>query len=143
VHFVNGHVPFEQFGYPTEALSETGLLIGVAELLQLPSGQLLALERELVPGADGLSFNIALFEITTGSATDISGFPDLNGATFSPVEKKRLWHDTLPANFESMALSPELADGSFSLILLSEGGRFSGDSDGNAQIKVLKVSSAR
>lgn len=92
---------------------------GVSDLVALPDGTLLALERAY--GAEGL--RIQLFELDFSGATDVAALPHLEGAAYTPLRKTRLWQRTSPdANFEGAALGPPLPDGSRSLILISDDG---------------------
>jgi hypothetical protein len=92
---------------------------GVSDLVALPGGALVALERAF--GPDGL--RIRLYEIDRTGATDISSLSSLAHARFTPVHKRLLWerrfHDL---NFEGAALGPELANGARSLVLVSDDG---------------------
>ena len=116
----------------TAALTVTGLV----ELLALSDERLLALERTYMaerrnPGDRGGSLNrIRLFLIALRGATDVSGLDTLNGATFTPVAKSLILDLSTVGgltpelatleNFEGMAVGPTLADGSRSLLLVSD-----------------------
>jgi hypothetical protein len=105
-----------QLAYLSEAF--TGIL-GVTDLLALPGGGLLALERTLgIPG-----FGASLFAIDASSASDVSGVADLSAGGFQAVTKQLLWSAvTGQENFEGIALGPTLARGERSLLLVSDGG---------------------
>jgi len=84
-------------------------------------GHFLALER-----AFGLrGFNVRLYQLATGGATDTSTIASLRGVEgISPI-RKHLVLDfadiTVPVdNLEGMTLGPRLPDGSQSLILVSD-----------------------
>ncbi len=118
-----------QFAYPTDAINgdspfTTSETSGLVEMLTLPSGQVLAMER-----AVGLSgYRIRIYEILGAGATDITSLTGLAGLTsgidFTPLAKALLWEQTFSAltnsNFEGIALGPTLADGRQSLVLVAD-----------------------
>lgn len=92
---------------------------GLSELVALADGRLLALERSL--GIGGL--RIRLYEVDVSAATDISALPSLLDAHVLPAKKQLLWErSSMRDNFEGAALGPPLADGSRSLLLVSDDG---------------------
>jgi hypothetical protein len=105
---------------------------GVVELVALADGRLLVLERATTGSegpADlgGFINRIYLVDVSTG--TNVMGQTALErltpGEDYRPVEKQLLWSRRFslingPMNFEGMALGPVLADGSRSLILVSD-----------------------
>lgn len=109
--------------YPLD-LEPTGSVVnGLTELLSLDSaGQFLALERSY--GLQG--FQTKLYQTTPGGATDTSPILSLQGNLegIVPMRKRLLMdlHQVLPVddNFEGMTLGPPLADGSPSLLLVSD-----------------------
>jgi hypothetical protein len=112
-----------------------GADIGVVALVALDEQTLLMLERSFVRGSrDGerASRNdILLSRLVLDGADDVRGVASLRGAPARPVAKQRLasladlagalpsWLATLD-NFEGMALGPRLADGSATLVLVSD-----------------------
>jgi len=120
--FVDG-VPAGQFAYPLETPRNPGSgFNGLVELLALPDGRLLALERDY---DGGFSIAVRLFEVRWTGATDVSSLGSLAGASVLPAAKTALldpgdFPDGMLsgiANYEAMALGPVLADGSRSLLL--------------------------
>lgn len=92
---------------------------GVSDVVALPGGGLLVLERAF--GAGGLRNR--LYEVDFAGATDVAALPSLVGATYQPVHKRLLWeHQCADINYEGAALGPRLADGGYSLILISDDG---------------------
>lgn len=92
---------------------------GVSDLVALPGGGLLVLERAY--GAGGLRNR--LYEVDVAGATDIAALPSLLGATYQPARKRLLWERQFAdVNYEGAALGPALADGGHSLILISDDG---------------------
>lgn len=118
--------PAGQWAYLTDAIDgDIGApgrdteVSGVADLVALPDGQLLVLERSL----GGSFFRHRLYEVDYSAATDISGIPALDSASFFPVTKHLLWSQSSGlSNFEGITLGPELVNGVRSLILLSDNG---------------------
>lgn len=110
--------------YPLEPLPEGATDGGLSELLTLDqAGHFLSLERSfgLLTG-----FNIKLFQVAMGTATDTSRIPALTGdATgITPVYKRLLLDLSeleIPLdNLEGMILGPQLPDGTQSLLLVSD-----------------------
>lgn len=116
--------PAEQYVYVVEPIRERrpGFSVrGLVELLVLPEGGLLALEREFV---EGVGTAVQLFHVEIGGATDVSGLPSLAGQSYTPVRKTLLfdvnkagfWVD----NLEGMTLGPKLPDGDRTLVLIAD-----------------------
>jgi hypothetical protein len=113
--------PAGQFAYVTEtsAFRVPGGGTGVSDLALLPNGELLVLER--VVGIFGLSAEI--FRAELRGATDVSAFPALDGAKYTPSGKTLLFsRATFTNNFEGIALGPKLPGGWRSLILIADSG---------------------
>ncbi|MGD9763781.1 MAG: esterase-like activity of phytase family protein [Candidatus Binatia bacterium] len=115
--------PTGQWAYLTDPIVGAAVLpdrgTGVTELVALPDGTLIALERSF--GSEGL--RIRLYELDRSGATEVSAAPNLSTAEVTPVRKRLLWEYRNPRhNFEGAALGPVLADGSRSLILISDDG---------------------
>jgi len=92
---------------------------GVSDLVALPDGGLLVLERS--SGGTGLVSR--LFRADFTGADDTSALPGLASATFQPAAKSLLWSRSfLFQNFEGAALGPELPGGGRALILVSDDG---------------------
>jgi hypothetical protein len=94
---------------------------GVSDLVVLPDGRLLVLERAL--GAQPFGFRNRLYEVDFTGASDVSAFPSLDGQTFTSVAKTLRWEGNFVFdNFEGAALGPPLARGAYSLVLVSDDG---------------------
>jgi hypothetical protein len=101
---------------------------GVSDLLALPDGSLLVLERTL--GVDFFtSFRNRIYLVNFAGATDVSGIADLDGASFTPVSRTLLWERNMGSvqtrNFEGLALGaplPSLGANSYSVILVADNG---------------------
>lgn len=101
---------------------------GVADLLALPDGNLLVLERTLGIGPLP-SFRNRIYLVDLSAATDVSTIADLDGAAFTPVAKILLWERNMGSvttrNFEGIALGPALpliSDTSHGLLLVADNG---------------------
>lgn len=110
--------------YLLESGKEDSLYNGLCEILALKrEGFLLSLERTLSLSS---GFGAKIFQITTGDATDTKTISSFKGdiSKITPIRKKLLLDlsslgITLD-NLEGMTLGPRLADGSQSLILVSD-----------------------
>lgn len=92
---------------------------GVSDLLALPSGELLVLERSF----SSLAFGARIYQVDFAGASITSDLASLATDPFVAVTKTLLWETSLElANFEGIALGPQLDDGSFSLLLVSDDG---------------------
>jgi hypothetical protein len=128
--------PLAQFLYPVDPWSRkirnpsivSGKEIsGLSELVALPGGRLLALERAFGGDIGGYaSLRSRLYLVDLGGATDVSApaFRDgLAGKRYHAARKTLLWEEgwgLTNSNFEGMALGPELADGSRLLLLIAD-----------------------
>ncbi len=99
------------------------LIHGLTEIIALDQGgHFLTLERSL--GLTG--FSAKLFQAAMGGASDTSGVTSLKGGTLglNPIQKQLILDfnqlEITPDNLEGMTLGPRLADGSQSLLLVSD-----------------------
>ena len=108
---------------------------GVSEIVALPDGSVLVLERELSSSADGdgliagalVSLYAAVYRVTPeamSAATDVKDVPSLSAdASWRPVAKDLLWSGKVGwCNYEAMCLGPRLSDTQCSLIALTDWG---------------------
>ncbi len=135
--------PEKEYLYITDAIPEspnpsTGFADnGLVDLLAIDNrGTLLALERSF---AQGVGNTIKIYEVSLQGSTDISFYDSLNNlsaeqlATIQPAQKRLLLNLTdlnLPTdanhpitgldNIEGLAFGPKLADGSQSIVLVSD-----------------------
>lgn len=110
-----------QFAYRTEpcpaGAPEAGT--GVSDLLALPDGGLLVLERVVT----SLGLVAKIYQVDFAGATDTSRIDKLDGEFFTPVKKTLLFERrTLAINYEGITLGPKLAGGWRSLLLLADSG---------------------
>jgi hypothetical protein len=97
---------------------------GVSDLVALPGGQLLVLERSagLVSYPD-IDLRNRIFLVDFSGASDITAIPALTAGGFTEVTKTLLWEGLFPDdNFEGIALGPLLDNGDRSLLLVSDDG---------------------
>ena len=96
-------------------------LSGLAALVALGNGRLLALERSGAPGLPPFASRIYL--VDTRAAVDVSGLErDLAARQDVVVEKRLLWSDSLGINLEGLCRGPVLADGNRSLVAIADNG---------------------
>lgn len=118
--------PGKQFGYLTDPITRMSPLVsqersGLVDLVALPNGQILALERELGGWAPRFRSRLYLLDFT--DATDVSALASLSAGSFTPVSKTLLWQRFYRlANFEGITLGPQLDPTSYSLVLISDDG---------------------
>jgi len=126
--------PAGQWAYQTHAITNSFPSVsdeqnGVADIAVLPNGKVLVLEREADAYLDfldpTLQYRNRIYEVDFTGATDVSFIPSLDGVSYSAVQKRLLWDHTSYAsnrnNFEGMALGPQLDNGDYSLLLISDG----------------------
>jgi hypothetical protein len=125
--FSSPWVPSGQWCYQTEKNASISLankrVCGVAELLAMPDGKIVALERRLNVAKWRLpTLDLGLYEIDFSNATDVSNVDRLCDAEFVRVSKKRLYSaNTGFGVYEGICFGPELNDGTKTLILISDG----------------------
>lgn len=108
--------------YPVEAMTPTVTQIGVNDIISLDrGGHFLTLERS--NGSNGLSAKI--WQIFTGDANDTSAIKSFRNSPNVRSIRKKLVLDLATLgikldNLEGMTIGPRLADGSQSLILVSD-----------------------
>lgn len=132
--------PAAELGYLVDPIERRGNAFkvrGLVDLLPLPEGGLLSLEREFVEGA---GMEVQLFLVDTDGATDVSGVESLAETGWTPV-RKTLLHDFGPAidNLEGMTFGPELPDGDRTLIVVGDDNF---DEDQATQVVALRLHSA-
>jgi hypothetical protein len=121
-----GLTPATQYAYRTDRISGMSPFIaversGLVDLLALPDGRVLALEREV--GGFFPLFRSRVYQIDFSGATDVSDVASLANGGFIAVGKRLLWQGFfLSDNFEGMTLGPKLNDGAYSLVLISDNG---------------------
>lgn len=116
-----------QYAYRTDPISRLSPFVsversGLVDLLALPNGQILALEREL--GGYLPRFRTRIYLVDFTGASDVAELSSLaSGSGFTAVGKTLLWQgDTGFSNFEGITLGPRLSDGSYALLLVSDDG---------------------
>lgn len=119
--------PSAQFGYLTQPHSgDSGIFnisgqSGVSDLVALPGGRLIVMEREL--GGAIPSYRNRLYLMDDSNATDTTTTASLDGVTTGLVEKELLYQVNANfSNFEGIALGPMLNNGDFAMVLVSDDG---------------------
>lgn len=115
--------PGPQYAYVTQpwhGTSISGAKGGLSDLLCLPDGRLLALERSFAFSLSGL-FQTRIYELDFAGATDVSGLPALAGQTFTPVSKRLLWSGFF-TNLEGLTMGPALPGGGRLLLSIVDDG---------------------
>jgi hypothetical protein len=126
-----------QYAYQVDPIHGTSTLgsprSGLSDLVYMPDGTLLALERSVV--VDTPIFLNRIFEINFAGATDVSVGAlgnGLTGQSYTPASKQLLWSGAADAsagqNLEGLALGPRLANGSWVLLGVVDDG-FNGTTD--------------
>ncbi len=118
--------PTAQFAYDVEPMHgprfpDNSGRSGLTDLVALPKGTLLALERSFAFASP--IFLTRIFEVDPCEATNIAAVPSLIGATYTPATKELLYSGD-HANLEGLTLGPQLPDGSFTLIGVIDDGDF-------------------
>jgi hypothetical protein len=107
-------VPSGQWAY------RTGPSHGVPDLLALPDGRLLVLERNY-----SASRHNAIYLVDFAGATETSAIADLDEAPFTLVSKTLLWEATISGadgDFEGITLGPQLDHDTYSMLLIADNG---------------------
>ena len=108
---------------------------GVADLAVLGDGTILALEREMSvkSGSFMPSFRCRIYSVDVSSADDVSGNSALKDFTGRAAKKSLVWgRETGFTNYEGICEGPRLADGSRTLVLIS-------DADAGAAARVMTL----
>jgi hypothetical protein len=123
----NTVTPAQQYAYVVDPI-HSGIgspdRSGISDLVELPDGTILALERSAIVGLP--IFQSRIYQITFGGATDISQGALANGLigqTYTPVTKTLLFSSTaIGENFEGLCLGPQLPSGNYSLLGVCDSG---------------------
>lgn len=111
---------------------------GISDILRLNNQQYLVLERSF---ESGIGYQAQLFLASTKNATDLGGRFAVNGSE-QPMTKQLLVdfnaQNIRVDNLEGMSFGPDFADGSRSLLVMSDDNF--GASDGRTQVILLRVS---
>ncbi len=103
-------------------MSETS---GVSDLLSLPNGDLLVLERALGIGVIP-TYRNRIYQVDFSSATEVSNISDLDNGGYVKAGKTLLWEQDMGSvathNFEGLSLGETLNDGTRSLLLIADNG---------------------
>lgn len=118
--------PTDQYAYRTDPISALSPFTdaersGLVDMVALPDGRLLSLEREL--GGFLPVFRSRIYLIDFTGATDVAGIASLTDGGFAAVTKSLLWQAYFAfTNLEGITLGPQQSDGSYSLLMVSDDG---------------------
>jgi hypothetical protein len=123
----NTVTPAQQFAYVVNPI-HSGIgspdQSGISDLVELPDGTLLALERSAIVGLP--IFQTRIYQIGLAGATDISQGVLANGLigqSYTPVTKTLLFSSTsIGENLEGLTLGPQLASGNYALLGVCDNG---------------------
>ena len=127
----------KQYAYWTEPMhggSITGGRSGLVDLVALPNGRLLALERSLAFDLGGGFFRNSIWRVKLSGATNVGVgelADGLAGASYEPAGKELLWssQSDVGQNLEGLCLGPELSGGCRVLLgVVDDGDPFSTNS---------------
>ncbi len=131
--FNSGFSPERQFGYridPPRTYTGSALIYGVSDLLALPDGRLLVMEREA--NTDWLSsyMDTRIYLVDPGHGLNVKGFNNLSEiyrANQNIVLKKTLlWSCSTgvmdPTNYEGMCLGKKMPNGDYQVFIISDAG---------------------
>jgi hypothetical protein len=135
-----------QYAYQVEPIHGTSTVgnpqSGLTDLVDLPDGTLIALERSVAFLGSPSAFFNRIYEVTVTGATDISVGPTasgLAGHTYTKVGKGLLWSGAADGdtawgqNLEGLTLGPRLPNGDWVLIgVVDDGWNADGDIDGDS-----------
>lgn len=94
---------------------------GVSDLVALPNGRLLVLERSFLNRGLASSLGSWIYLVDFTGATDINGnVLGLKGQDYKPVKKTLLWSGSV-GNLEGLTLGPALGNGNRTLIGVTDG----------------------
>jgi hypothetical protein len=97
---------------------------GLSDMVVLPDGTLLTLERSAIEGIP--TYESRIYQVDFTGATDISQGPladGLKGQTYTPVKKNELFASSrIGENLEGLCLGPKLASGNQVLLGVVDNG---------------------
>lgn len=108
--------PIAEYAYLTDKVHGTfvsGSRSGVSQIVALPNGKLLVLERSF---ALGMSFyQTRIYEVDVSGATDVINLTTLVGTTYTLATKRELYKGD-QTNLEGLCLGPKLTGGGYALL---------------------------
>ncbi len=114
----------QQWAYQTDPYRSAFLgqeRSGVSDLVALPNGKVLVLERELSGDLVNGAFRNRIYQVGFAGADDVAAMPMLDGEPFTAVGKTLLWEGFFAnTNFEGIALGPRLDSGDHALVLVAD-----------------------
>jgi hypothetical protein len=123
----NSITPAQQYAYQVDPIHQglgAPLQSGLSDLVVLPDGTLLTLERSAIEGLP--VFETRIYQVDFTGATDISQGSLAAGLTsqnYTPVKKKQILATTkIGENLEGLCLGPELSTGHWALLGVVDNG---------------------
>ncbi len=124
----NTVTPAQEYAYPVDpihsVLAGEPVCSGLSDLVVLPDGTLLTLERSAVAGLP--PFQTRIYQVDFAGATDISQGElagELIGRSYTPVKKMQLYSSSAIAeNLEGLCLGPKLASGNWAVLGVVDNG---------------------
>ena len=119
--------PESQYAYRTDPIAAMSPFTsaersGLVDVLALPDGGVLTLEREL--GGFLPIYRTRVYLLGFTGATDVTDVPSLSAGGFTATTKKLLWQGWFTStNFEGITLGPALNGGAYPLLLVSDDGQ--------------------
>lgn len=114
--------PAAQYAYQTQPMhgsAISGARSGVSQVVALPNGKLLVLERSFAFGST--FFQTRIYEVDVAAATDVASLGTLVGTTYTPATKRLLYSGD-QTNLEGLCLGPKLPDGSYAVLGIVDDG---------------------
>lgn len=124
-----------QFAYSVDPIhigttTDSNTRSGLVDLVALPDGSLLTLERSLgIPFSPLYQYENRIYRVSLAGATDVSQSPfnaGLSGQSYTPAMKTLLWKGQVGGvvgqNMEGLALGPQLSGGNWTLLGVVDNG---------------------
>ncbi len=114
--------PAEQYAYnvdPLPGVAISGSVSGASDMVVLPDGQVLVMERSLALGAS--LFQTRIYAVGFAGATNVASMPALAGQSYTPVTKTLLYTGS-HNNLEGLCLGPKLGAGRYAMLGIVDDG---------------------
>lgn len=115
-------IPVAQYAYRTQPIHGAvinGARSGLCDLVALPDGRVLALERSFALASQ--FFQTRIYELDFRNASDTTNTPSLVAATFTPISKRLIYQGSLN-NLEGLCLGPRIGANSWVLVGIVDDG---------------------
>lgn len=115
-------IALAEYAYLTDPIHGaviSGARSGVSQVVGLPNGKLLVLERSFALGAT--FFQTRIYEVDVSGATDVSALGSLVGPAYTRATKRLLYKGD-QTNLEGLCLGPRLPSGGYALLGIVDDG---------------------